>query len=45
MKLPQENELMKLKITFYRLVNFILSVGVLSASIYGIFLLGQAIFG
>jgi hypothetical protein len=45
MKLPQETELMKLKITFYRLVNFILATGVLASAIYGITLLGNAVFG
>lgn len=45
MKLPQETELLNQKITFYRMVNFILAVGILSSSIYGLFLLGKAVFG
>lgn len=39
MKLPQENDLLQQKITFYKLVNFILSIGVLASAVYGLSLL------
>lgn len=45
MKLPQENELINLKITFYKLVNLILATGVLATALYGLMLLGRALFG
>lgn len=44
MKLPQETELLNQKITFFKLVNFILSVGVVATAVYGIGLLFRAVF-
>lgn len=45
MKLPQETELLNLKITFYKMVNFVMAVGILASALYGLMLLGKAIFG
>ena len=43
MKLPEQSELERQKLTFYRLVNFILSVGILASAVYGISLVVGAI--
>ena len=43
MKLADEAELVKLKMNFYRLVNFILAVGIISAGTWSIYKIGHMI--
>lgn len=45
MKLPQESELLTVKIQFYKLMNFYLSIGVLVGIAYGVYSLGKVLFG
>ena len=43
MKLADDVELIKLKITFYRLINFILAMGIVSAGTWAVYKIGAMI--